>query len=414
MFRGLKLLILTISVLLLANCGAVSDSPRTTVLVNDLGTTDSCSANSISQHFIIQHKDGRTEKFLAASKNNILKQFTKKQLSNIDFIENDFRVTASKTNQNTINANNQTVSASNSLLNWGLRATKVETAWRQNITGRGVTVAVIDSAVYYKHPQLEQQMLYNNSEIPGNGLDDDGNGLTDDYLGYDFLNNKGHDFATGEPASSVGDSTHGTHIAGILAAQHNSQDVSTTSIQGIAPGAKILPIKFLDNSGSGSISQALNAINYAVARGAKIINASWGGSHCSKTFKQAIANLESRNVIFVAATGNDGANLDINPKFPAYFNVNPIISVGAVGTNLSRASYSNFGQNVDILAPGTSVTSASSLGTQVLTGTSMAAPLVSGAIALIRQIQPNATVHEVRQALQRTTVLDIQSLLNNL
>lgn len=406
MFRGLKLLTLIITTFVLTNCGVVNDNLRTTTLVNDLGSSDSCNASSLSQQFIIQHKNGKIENYLADSKQSLLKQLTSSQKESIQFIENDFRVTAS--------TNAQSVSASNNIINWGLRAAKANSAWQKNITGKNVTVAVIDSAIHYRHAQLEKQMLYNNNEIAGNGVDDDGNGLVDDYLGYDFLNNKGHDSSTNQPASSVGDSDHGTHIAGIIAAQHSSKTISTTSIQGIAPGAKILPVKFLDNSGSGNISQAVRAINYAVSRGAKIINASWGGSHCSKAFKQAIGNLESKNVIFVAATGNSGKDLDVTPDFPSYFNIDPIISVGALGTDSRQAVYSNYGNHVSILAPGTSIVSAASFGTQTLTGTSMAAPFVSGAIALMLQAKPLASLEQIKSALQSSDSLNVESALNSL
>ncbi|MGZ3723194.1 MAG: S8 family peptidase, partial [Bdellovibrionales bacterium] len=230
-----------------------------------------------------------------------------------------------------------------------------------------------------------------------NQVDDDANGYVDDYSGYDFVHNHG----------LLGDNQyHGTHVSGIVAGAHHDTTAKIEPyVQGVAPDAKLLPLAFLDDQGSGNMSDAVRAINYAVSRGARVINASWGGTECSATLRDAIAGLNAKNVIFVAAAGNDSANVDRNPEYPASLNLLSQITVGATGDHDYMAQYSNYGlAAVHIFAPGTNIVSTLPGGQMgFLSGTSMATPFVTGAVALLLSAVPDATPAQIRLALYNSS-----------
>ena len=154
-------------------------------------------------------------------------------------------------------------SSTEELKNWGQTLIGASDVWDQNIMGQGVIVAVVDFSFGLHPSPIKNQLAVNSKEIPNNGIDDDGNGLVDDVYGYDFAQN------VATPPKVY---THGTHVAGIIAAQHE-----TGRIAGLAPQSKILPIGFISDS-SGDLASAVKALKYAADRGAKVINASWGGS----------------------------------------------------------------------------------------------------------------------------------------
>ena len=168
-----------------------------------------------------------------------------------------------------------------------------------------LVVAVIDSGVDFSHPDLAGREWVNPGEIPGNGKDDDGNGNVDDVNGWDFVKKDGTVYDSG-------DNLHGTHVSGTIAASANGKGVV-----GVAPNVKIMPLKFLDSTGSGYTSDAISAIGYAKQMGAKISNNSWGcgGAACyNQALKDAIDN---SGMLFVAAAGNDGSNTDSTPSYPS-------------------------------------------------------------------------------------------------
>jgi subtilisin family serine protease len=172
----------------------------------------------------------------------------------------------------------------------------------------------------------------------------------------------------------------------------------------MAPSAKVLPLAFLNSSGQGDVSFAIQAIQYAVKRGVKVINASWGGPQCSATLRDLISSLPASGVMFVAAAGNDGVSLDVTPSFPASFagmGMAAQITVGA-STNLDlQAGFSNYSYtSVQLLAPGMAILSTIP-GNQTATydGTSMATPYVSGAAALLWSDRPKATLADIRAAI---------------
>ncbi|RYZ76013.1 MAG: alkaline serine protease, partial [Proteobacteria bacterium] len=191
-------------------------------------------------------------------------------------------------------------------------------------------------------------------------------------------------------------SGHGTHVSGVIAA-----DSSAGTIRGLAQGAKILPLDFMTNDGSGNISDAIRAMYYAASQGAKVINASWGGAPCSSTLQKAITDIGAQGVLFVAAAGNSGVDIEAEPEYPAAFGLPTQITVGASTSNDRMAIFSNYSYSlVNIMAPGVGIWSTyPGNSTQSMNGTSMASPFVAGAAAVLFGARPNATPQQVKSAL---------------
>ena len=247
------------------------------------------------------------------------------------------------------------------------------------------------------HPQFQDKIAVNRQEEI-NGIDDDENGFIDDRYGFDFIEN----------SHEIKDyNGHGTHIAGIIAARKEFGPV-----QGVAdhPQIKILPLSFIDENKKGLVDLAVQALRYASQRGAKVINASWSNSMaCSNILKNEINNLEKKDILFVTVAGNDGKNIDQNPSFPASFDLNNIIVVGASTPENTISEFSNYGSKVDLLAPGVYIISTyppeydkgdgNPDGWQALSGTSSAVPFVSATAALLWLEKPTASYSEVKKAL---------------
>jgi subtilisin family serine protease len=267
-------------------------------------------------------------------------------------------------------------------------------AW-EGFTGNGNTiVAVIDTGVDYNHPDLKNNMWVNNGETPNNGIDDDQNGYVDDVYGYDFLNND---------ADPMDDDGHGTHCAGTIGAVANNG----LGVAGVNWRAKIMALKFLGPNG-GSDSGAIRAIDYAVQMGAKISNNSWGGGPGTTLLSNAIDRARIAGHIFVAAAGNESNNNDIRPTYPANFNIDNVVSVAAIDHNGAIANFSNRGvQTVDIGAPGVDILSCKpGGGYQYLSGTSMAAPHVTGALSLLLDKYPSLTYRQAIDMLYATATVN--------
>jgi len=258
----------------------------------------------------------------------------------------------------------------------------VENAWNLTKGENSVVVGVLDTGIDFNHPDLANSIFVNALEIPNNGLDDDQNGYIDDVNGWDFA---GDD-------NSVFDSTeldvHGTYIAGVLAASENE-----SGIVGIAPNIKVLPLKFINGS-TGYTSDAIEAIEYAMSQGVKIINCSFGSTENNIALKDTMQN---SGILFIASAGNNGSDLNEAPNYPASFDLPNIISVAAIDTMGVLPTFSNFGTSVDIAAPGTNILSTSTNNSyDYFSGTSVAAPFVTGAAALILSNQPNATITTIK------------------
>ncbi len=255
-------------------------------------------------------------------------------------------------------------------------------------TGTRVIVGVIDSGLDYNHPDIATNVWINTGEIANNGIDDDRNGFIDDVRGWDFANNDNNPFD---------DNDHGTHVSGIIAAVGNNG----IGVTGVNWSAQIMPLKFLNARGAGSTADAISAINYAVMMGARISNNSWGGGAFSQALFDAIAAAQTAGHLFVAAAGNDGANTDVTPSYPASYNLNNIVSVAATDDDDALATFSNFGRiTVDLGAPGVAILSTTPANTySTFSGTSMAAPHVAGSAALVLAEDPSLTLVELKAAI---------------
>ena len=272
---------------------------------------------------------------------------------------------------------------------WGLKQIQAPQAWAHTTGSADVIVAVIDTGIDYRHRDLAPNMWVNPKE-PLNGKDDDGNGIVDDIHGARLC---GGD-AGGDPRDDQG---HGTHVAGTIAAAGNNR----LDVAGIAWSVKLMALKFLCSDGSGSTADAIRAIEYALERGAHVINASWGGRARSRALEEALREADRWGVLVVAAAGNEGMNTDLVPSYPAGYPLPNILSIAATDWNDDLAEFSNFGiKSVHLGAPGLSILSTMPDNrTAFMNGTSMATPHVAGCAALVKTRHPTWRAPELKQAL---------------
>lgn len=306
----------------------------------------------------------------------------------------------------------------------------VPEAWDINTGSDEIAVGVIDTGINYNHPDLAGKMWRNTLEDEGDsngdgcpgvcGVDEDGdqlidedsagcgsdgqgingeacvylndmdndddeNGYRDDIRGWDFINNDN------DPMDDEG---HGTHVTGIIGAVANNN----RGVVGVAWDVKLLPLKFLGSNGGGSSDNAAVAIIYATDMGARLTNNSWGGGPFSQTLKEAIRYANNFGALFIAAAGNSGLDNDRNPNYPSSYDISNIISVAATNNNDYLTSFSNFGvTTVDLAAPGNNIYSTTlDLNYGYKSGTSMAAPYVTGATVLVWSQFPNLSSEGVR------------------
>lgn len=270
---------------------------------------------------------------------------------------------------------------------WNLNSVNAPEVWSQGFTGEGTLVAVLDTGVDYQHPDLDDNIWTNPGEVAGDGIDNDGNGFVDDIHGWDFA------YRDNNPMDYNG---HGTHVAGTIAAERNG--IGTT---GIAYDATILPVKVLNNSGSGSFTAIARGIRYAVDAGADVINLSLGGG-LTRTVMNAIEHAWENDVLVVAASGNDSAS---RPGAPAILSsiLPNTLSVGSHDQRDNRSSFSNQvgdSRSVQIDAPGSRVASTHlNDGYRYLNGTSMATPHVAGVAALAVSANDEISAVELRELL---------------
>jgi len=276
---------------------------------------------------------------------------------------------------------------------WGIPATKIDVVWNTTTGDSTAIIAILDTGVDWQHPDLAANIWNNKREIPGNGMDDDGNGLIDDVRGWDYINNDNN---------PMDDNSHGTHVAGIAAAVGNNG----IGIAGANWKARIMPIKVFQSSGRGDAATIAKGVTYSATNGATVINMSFGSYAESLTLKNALASAYGTAVL-VAAAGNDalcigpGKCEDGQPGKPMYPGAYSFVMGVEANTKDSKAVFSTFDQdgpafseyadllNYELKAPGVGILSCVPGGNyREYNGTSMAAPLVAGAVSLYRKQKP--------------------------
>lgn len=266
-----------------------------------------------------------------------------------------------------------------------------ERAWTITRGSKKVKIAVIDTGIDYNHPDLKNNIWKNEKEIAGNGIDDDQNGYIDDVRGWNAFKDNG------DPMDG---NSHGTHCAGTIGAEHNNVGVS-----GMMSEVTLVPVKFLSDEGSGSLADAVEAIDYATKVNVDLMSNSWGGGGYSQALFDSIKLAKDKGILFVAAAGNDASNNDSRPSYPAGYEIDNVISVASHTAQDTLSSFSNYGRRtVHVAAPGTNILSSTPNGEyKVLSGTSMATPHVSGALGLLLTTHGRMPVAEVRNRLMATT-----------
>ncbi len=286
-----------------------------------------------------------------------------------------------------------------------------EAAWNTTTGSHSVVVGVIDSGIDTGHADLKDNIFINPGEIAGNSVDDDGNGFIDDVSGWDFVGNDKTVF------DNANDDAHGTHVAGTIGARGNN----SLGVAGVNWDVQLMPLKALGPNGA-SDSNLIEAYQYARALrqhgvNLRVLNNSYGGKGFSQSLRDAINELNSAGILFVAAAGNDNTNNDFVPEYPASFELPNIISVAASDRfNFLATGFSNFGkQSVHLAAPGNEILSTTPRGYtggglvaadtepdgstySIFSGTSMAAPHVTGAAALACAANPNISLPQLRAA----------------
>lgn len=294
---------------------------------------------------------------------------------------------------------------------WYLDTIHVPAAWEETTGSSDVIVAVLDAGFDLDHPDLIGQYWQNTRELAGNQKDDDGNGFEDDVFGWDFVD--GDPMPTpgvGEPFNDTV-ASHGTVISGIIGAATNNQE----GIAGVNHQVKILPLRILDEHGSGSTSDVRQAIVYAVRNGAQVINLSFTTDHYEARMQETIEWAVDQGVVIVTAVGNGDRDINKQPTYPACYDLHAgrdlVLGVAASGRDDRKASFSNFGSNcTDVAAPGTNIfgtvyhdstnpMTATAYGSP-WEGTSIAAPMVTAVAALLKARYPLLTPEQVHLSMK--------------
>jgi len=286
-------------------------------------------------------------------------------------------------------------------LQWGPQKIGAPQAWDVTQGSATTIIALVDSGVTLAHEDLAGRLWSNPGEIPANGADDDGNGKVDDVWGWHFFHVwDGQDFVPEENNQVADDYGHGTHVAGIAGAGTDNG----LGIAGLAGESRLMAVKVLDEYGLGWYFDIAQGIVYAVDNGAAVVNLSLGGQASSQALQDAVDYARDHGAVVVAASGNDGG--------PVYYPAacQGVLAVAATGRADERASFSNYGPQVDVAAPGVDIYSTWPWvgGYVTKSGTSMATPHVSGVAALLLSLQPAPDILQVTQAIT-TTAVDVDA-----
>ena len=363
-----KILFAVAFTFVLASCGNQKSSES---VFPENGALDSsaCLGTAIKNKFIVGWEDGTYTIEHAESEESFRQNFVSKNLNLIRHVDRDTKIQLRQLEAST------TVDEKATDMQWHVDQISAREVWNQGFSGQNIIVGVVDGMVDTTHTQLKNNIAYS------------------------------HKFNAEANDASL--NRHGTHVAGIIAADPNLGAVS-----GIAPHAKIAAGQFIGNDGGGSIGDAIMAMNAVVQQGARIINLSWGGAPCVDNLQATMNQLSANGILLVTAAGNESMNSDVSPTYPAAFMALNQINVAASGLNDLLASFSNRGyKTVQLAAPGQSIYSTTPGNTiQAMDGTSMAAPVVSGAAALLMSAVPSASAQQVKQALMTTVDIPGQYL----
>jgi subtilisin family serine protease len=301
------------------------------------------------------------------------------------------------------------------LLQWGLfdvsdndADIRAWIAWDKGTGSKSTLIGVIDSGIYWAHPDLTGNLWANPGEV-NDGVDNDGNGYVDDFFGVNT------NFGTNDPNDCTG---HGTHVSGIIGASGNN----AIGVSGVNWTTSLIVASTEDGDCDGAtpLSSSLKGFDYfyrlkRLGHNIRVVNASFGSSVFSPAAYDAISRLNSVDILLVAAAGNENKNTDITPSYPANYDLPNVISVGATGPTIRSPVYSNFGQSVDIAAPGGDLNytrggivstwsprTPQGLFYNDIQGTSMAAPMVTGAIGLLASQRPYLTGSHLKNILYQS------------
>ena len=284
---------------------------------------------------------------------------------------------------------------------WGLFQINAEQAWNVGTGSSTIVVAVADNTVEIAHSDLTNAIWTNTGEIPGNNIDDDNNGYIDDVNGWDA----GGNTAANDPEGNINVPSsawdHGTHCAGTVGAETNNNN----GLSSIGFGISIMPIKCThDQASSTAVTNGYDGIYYAAINNADVISCSWGGTGFSTTGQNVVNFANSSGSIVVAAAGNSNVDNDVTPHYPSsYANA---MSVASTTTGDVKSSFSNYGLNsVDISAPGSNIASTVPFNNYGFkSGTSMATPMVSGLLGLMKSLNPSMPNSALINCLYSTAV----------
>lgn len=356
---------------------------------------------------LLEATDGATGGTELAQRNRLIQRINDlKRTGLFEYVEPDYLLTADLTPTDAAFVDGSLWGLKNTGQNGGVAGADIAApaAWDLTTGSTNVIVAVIDTGIRYTHKDLASQMWINPGETgldaqgknkATNGIDDDQDGYKDNVYGINAITGSGN---------PMDDNDHGTHVAGTIGAAANDGNPHV----GVTWRVSLMACKFLAAGGSGSTSDAIKCINFAVSKGARILNNSWGGGGYSQALYDSINAARTKGVLFLAAAGNNGTDNDASPHYPSNYNLDNIISVAALTRSDELASFSNFGRNsVDLGAPGQAIFSsiaASDTSYDYFSGTSMATPHVSGVAALILSRFPAADLTELRERIYLGTV----------